>query len=136
MVRRLVVLVAVGIGLGCTTTSSPTPAPAPAPIGDGGGDGSQADAGGTGPGDSDAQGQVLACDETSDCSGDDVCCAERSGDEQRITTTCRTSCITNEPRVRVCKTDAECGPGGSCTPSPCDRGPAGLRYCERPFFCD
>ena len=78
----------------------------------------------------------LACDETSDCSAG-ACCAERDtsgGGTGSIVTKCLPNCITNTPRVRVCKRDAECE-NGACRAFDCGPGAPALLYCARPDGC-
>ena len=77
----------------------------------------------------------VACDDTSDCNGGDVCCAEVSYETARPTlfSTCRSSCITGVPRVQVCNAARQCT-SGTCQAYEC-RGFPELKYCELPDFC-
>jgi hypothetical protein len=60
------------------------------------------------------------CDDTADCSGGEVCCAETSNDD-KMSTRCMPSCITGVERWQVCKTSAECAGGIPCTMGICPR---------------
>lgn len=63
---------------------------------------------------SDCNGVSLACDETADCPVGQACCF---GNGDSMTARCRLNCGNDQPRL--CKSNAECGPNGTCTQRDC-----------------
>ena len=59
-------------------------------------------------------GYPLHCDDVTDCTGGDVCCATFSG-SQLTGSTCQPSC-TGASKAQLCDVDAECPRGETCKP--------------------
>lgn len=82
------------------------------------------------------EGDALLCDDQQDCATG-VCCRDYqfAQSSQGVTlggSSCRSSCVTNNPRAQMCASATECQNSKTCEPDRC----LGGRYCENISGCE